>query len=213
MDADANQHWYVVVSTYAQLQSRIADDLNRTDLTSQIQQCILLAIQHYKKERFWFNETNATATATVSSAQLAAPTDLLVIDKLYIVISGKNVELIARGLNEIIEFRATTNGRPRAFCYYRNQFELDRLCDQAYTMNLNYLKELTALSSSSDSNGWTIDGEDLVVFHAEKKLYANVIKDSVKAALCDQQERDALTELRSLRMARISTGYTKAHYL
>src|SRR5690242_8774481 len=120
------------MSTYGDLQSRIADDLNRTDLTSQIQQNILLAIQHYKKERFWFNETNATATATTSSAQVAAPSDILAIDKLYIVISGKNVQLMPRDLNSIIEYRPITNGRPRAFCYYRDQFELDRLCDQAY---------------------------------------------------------------------------------
>jgi hypothetical protein len=69
------------MSTYTQLQSRIADDINRTDLTSQIQQCILLAIQHYKNERFWFNETSATLTTTVSSAQVGAPSDILRIDR------------------------------------------------------------------------------------------------------------------------------------
>lgn len=201
------------MSTYTDLQNRIADDINRSDLTSQIQQCIKLAIQHYKNERFWFNETTATATATQSSAQVAAPSDILRIDHLYIVISGKNIELEPRDLNSVIEFRPTTNGRPRAFCYYRNQFELDRLCDQAYTLNLYYLKELTALSSGTDTNGWTTDGEDLIVYHAEKKLYANVIKDSGKAAIAEDQENAALSALRTLSRARTTTGYTKAHYL
>lgn len=201
------------MSTYSALQNRIADDINRSDLTSQIQQNILLAIQHYKNERFWFNEDNATALATVGSAQVAAPSDILRIDKLYIVISGKNVELIPKDLNTILEFRPTTNGRPRAFCYYRNQFELDRQADQAYTLNLYYLKELTALSGNTDTNGWTTDGEDLIVFHAEKKLYANVIKDAAKAAIAEQQEIDALTAMRTMARARTSTGYTKAHYL
>lgn len=199
--------------TYGDLQTRIADDLNRTDLTTQIQNSILEAIKHYRNERFWFNETNATATTTTSSAQVAAPTDLIVIDKLYIVISGKNIELKPRGLNEIVEFRPTTNGRPRAFCFYRNQFELDRKCDQAYTLNLYYLKELTALSATTDSNGWTTDCEDLIVFHAEKKIYANILKDTAKALIAEQQEKDALEAARSLRMARTSTGYTAGHYL
>lgn len=201
------------MSTYAQLQSRIADDLIRTDLTSQIQQNILLAIQFYKNERFWFNETNATALATISSAQVAAPTDILRIDHLYIVISGKNIELMPNDLNAIVEFRPTTNGRPRAYCYYRNQFELDVKSDQAYTLNLYYQKELTALSAAGDTNGWTIDGEDLIVYHAEKSLYANVIKDLAKAALAEEQEKAALTAMRSMAIARTTTGYTKAYYL
>jgi hypothetical protein len=37
------------VSTYSELQSRIADDIVRTDLTTQIAQNILLAIKHYKE--------------------------------------------------------------------------------------------------------------------------------------------------------------------
>jgi len=201
------------VSTYGAMQSRVADDLNRTDLTSQIQQNLLLAIEHYKNERFWFNETNSTASATVSSAQVAAPSDLLAIDKLYIVISNKNIELIPRSLNQVVEFRPTNNGRPRAFCYYRDQFELDRKCDTAYTLNLYYLKQLAALSASSDTNGWTTDAEDLIVFHAEKKIYANIIKDAAKAFIAEQQEKDALQAVRSLRMARTSSGYTVAHYL
>jgi hypothetical protein len=201
------------VSTYTQLQSRIADDLIRTDLTTQIQQCILLAIQHYKNERFWFNETSATATASVGSAQVGAPSDMLRLDHLYLVISSTNIELVPEDFNSIVEFRPTSNGRPRSFCYYRNQFELDRKCDTAYSLLIYYQKELTALSSGSDTNGWTTDAEDLIVFHAEKKLYANVIKDAAKASFAAEQESAALTALRTLRNARTSTGYTKAYYL
>lgn len=201
------------MSTYTQLQSRIADDLNRTDLTSQIQQNILLAIEAYKNERFWFNETSTTLTASTSSAQVAAPSDILRIDRLYITISSKNIELLQKDLNQVVEFRPTTNGRPRAFAYYGNQFELDRKCDQAYSLPLYYVKQLTALSAGSDTNGWTTDGEDLIVFRAEKMLYANVIKDQEKAIVAAASEHEALTALRSLGRARTTTGFTKAYYL
>lgn len=201
------------MSTYTQLQSRIADDINRADLTSQIQQCILLAIAHYKDERFWFNETTTTLTASVGSAQVAAPSDIVKVDRFYITISSKNIELFPKELNDVIEFRPTTNGRPRSFSYYGNQFELDRKADTAYSLPLYYIKELAALSAGSDTNGWTTDGEDLVVFHAEKFLYANVIKDSEKAALAERLEGQALTQLRSRARARTTTGYAKARYL
>lgn len=201
------------MSTYTQLQSRIADDINRTDLTTQIQQQILLAIQFYKEERTWFNETSTTLTATVGQGYVTAPTDILIIDRFYITISGKNIELIRRDLNSVIEYRPTTNGRPRAFAYHQNRFELDRLSDSAYSMPLYYVKELTALSGASDTNGWTTDGEDLIVFRAEKMLYANVIKDFEKAQAAALLEKDALTHLRGLRTARTARGYTSAHYL
>jgi hypothetical protein len=201
------------MSTYTQLQSRISDDLNRTDLTTQIQQCILLAIQHYKNERFWFNETTTTLTATVGQAYVTAPSDILSIDHLYITVSSRNIELIQKDLNTIIDGRPTSNGQPCSYCYHQNRFEFDRPAASAYSLPLYYVKELTALSSGSDTNGWTTDGEDLIVFHAEKKLYANVIKDQAKAGVAAAQERDALTAMRSLARARTTTGYTKAYYL
>lgn len=199
--------------TYLDLQSRIADDLSRTDLTSQIKENILLAIQNYKHERFWFNEASTTLTATLSSAQVAAPTGILEIDKLYITISSTNIELIQKDLNTIVEYRPTTNGRPLSYAYYGNQFELDRKSDSAYSLPLYYLKELSALSADADTNAWTTDAEDLIVFHAEKGLYANVIKDTEKAATAQAQETAALTQLRARRTGRIATGYTKAVYL
>ncbi len=191
----------------------MADDLNRTDLTSQIQQQILLAIEHYKSERFWFNETTTTLTATVSQSYITAPTDIISIDDFYITISTRNIRMYPTNLNRIIEFRATTNGRPLAYCYYQNRFELDRPSDSAYSMPLYYIKQLAALSSGSDTNGWTTDGEDLIVFRAEKMLYANVIKSTDKAQVAGAMEKEALTAMRQLAWPRATTGYTTPHYL
>lgn len=199
--------------TYGNLQSRIADDLNRTDLTSQIKENILLAIQHYKGERFWFNETSTTLASVTSQGYVTAPTDIIRIDHFYITISGRNIEMLPEDLDSVIGYRPTTNGRPRAFCYYQDRFELDRLADQIYSMPLYYVKELSQLSSDSDTNNWTTNAEDVVVFHAEKMLYANVIKDTEKAQTAGALETAALTELRSRAKARTTTGYTKAYYL
>lgn len=199
--------------TYGNLQSRIADDLNRTDLTSQIKENILLAIQHYKSERFWFNEASQTLASVIGQVYVTAPSDILVIDDFYITVSSRNVEMVEQDLNSILEFRPPTNGRPRAYCYYQNRFELDRPADIVYSMPLYYQKELAQLSSDSDTNGWTTDAEDVIVFRAEKTLYANVIKDSDKANTAAVQERDALTALRALRNSRVSSGYAKACYL
>lgn len=207
------------MSTYVQVRNRIADDVRAattaatSDIASQIAQCVLLAIQHYKNERLWFNETTTTLTATSSQSYVDAPSDILVIDNLYLTVSGRNIRLIPQDLDSIIAYRPSSNGRPRAYCYYQNRFELDRPSDSAYSMPIYYVKELAALSADADTNGWTTDGEDLIVYHAEKKLYANVIKDLVAAASAQAQERDALTALRARRNDRVMTGYTRPVYL
>jgi len=200
-------------STYGVLQSRIADDLNRTDLTTQIPQNILLAIEHYKNEATWFNETSQTLTATVGQAYVNPPTDLLAIEDLYITISGIDIRLVPQERNDVIEFRPTSNGRPLAYCFYQGRFELDRKPDTAYSLPLYYRAQLLALSGTSDANIWTTDCEDLIVFHAEKMLYANVVKDFEKATAAGAQEAAALTRLRSLNISRTMTGYTKPVYL
>lgn len=201
------------MSTYAQLQSRISDDLNRTDLTTQIQQQILLAITNYKNERMAFNETSATLTAVVGQAYITAPTDLLEIDDLYLTISSRNIPMVQRSLDDVIRFRPASNGRPLWFAYYQDRFEFARPFDTAYSLPLYYLKALTVLSSGSDTNGWTTDGEDLIVWRAEKILYGTVIKDTDKANLCAQLETTALTQLRDRRNKKTMTGYTVGHYL
>lgn len=200
-------------SIFSTLTSRIADDLNRTDLTTQISQNVLLAIEHYKNERTWFNETHTTLTSTIGQSYVVAPTDIMAIDHFYITISGIDIELKPTTINDIIQFRPTTRGRPLMYCFYQDRFELDRLPDLAYSMPLYYRGQLVALSGGSDSNAWTTDCEDLIVFHAEKMLYANVIKDAAKAATAAVFEKEALTRLRSMSIARTTTGYTKAYYL
>src|SRR5436190_1815054 len=82
----------------------------------------------------------------------SAPTDILSIERFYITISGKNIELMSRDLNTVIEFRPTTRGRPRAFCYYGDRFELDRLPDTNYSMPLYYVQQLAPLATV---NGWS----------------------------------------------------------
>src|SRR2546430_9529023 len=130
------------MSTYIQIQNRIADDFNRTDLTSQIKQNILLAVQAYKGERTWFNETMVSLSCTVSQSFITAPSDILEIDNLFLVTSGRAIELPRIDLEDIVSYRPTSNGRPTAFCYYQNRFELNRPADQAYGMPLYYVKEL-----------------------------------------------------------------------
>src|SRR3990167_8249278 len=55
------------MTTLAVMKSQLADDLNRTDISTQIATAIESAIDHYRQTRFYWNETRGSTFATVAS--------------------------------------------------------------------------------------------------------------------------------------------------
>lgn len=197
------------MSTYTQVQSRIADDINRTDLTSQIQQQIKLAIKHYRTFPMWFNEARTTLTASSSASFLTVPSDFLDTVELAIKVSGYPVPMKSKPLVEIVQYRPTSGSQPTSYCYFGDRFELDYEVNTQYEFPLWYIKELTELSAGGDENEWLKSGEDLIVYRAEKMLYASVIKDKAQAKVAAELEREARTALLRFRDQKIGTGHAK----
>ncbi len=76
------------MSTYAQMQAKIADDLNRSDLTSQIQREINRAIRKYASIPMWFSSTSANFTTANGQWNYdtadGLPSDIRIVDYLRI---------------------------------------------------------------------------------------------------------------------------------
>src|SRR3990167_10052557 len=183
------------MSTYEDLRSRIEVDINRTDITAQVQRHIKLAIKHYGTFPFWFNEARTTLTASSSASFLTVPSDYLDVVELYININSYPVRMEPKTLNEIIEYRPTSESQPGAYAYFGDRFELDYKVNQEYTFPLWYIQELATLSASSDTSLWTNQGEDLIVFRAEKMLFASVLDDERRMGTAAALERDAKVAL------------------
>lgn len=194
------------MSTYGDLQDRIADDILRTDLSDQIRDQINLAILHYGRIPFWFNEARTTLTASNSASFLTVPSDYLETVELYIKIGGYPVRMLEKPLNEIVEYRPTSGSQPSAYAYFGDRFELNFEVNQQYEFPLWYIKSLATLSASTDTSLWTSQGEDLIVFRAEKVLYSRVLKKSQEASECAALEREARTSLLRFRDQKIGTG-------
>ncbi len=202
--------------TYGDMQTRIADELARTDLTSQIQLAILSAIAHYERRRFYFNETTSTFSTVAnqeyySSSNLADIATLVEIDSIRVTISSTRYTLIPRDFAylDAICTNASATGNPTDYCYYQEQIRLYPIPSTARTVTMAYIKRLATLSASGDSNAWTTDAEELIRQRAKCDLFANVIRSPDEAMACRQYELIALDNLTAETVSRISTGHIR----
>src|SRR5690554_3146306 len=90
------------MTTFATIRTQIADEINRTDLNSQINLAINDAIDHYNKQfEFWFNQTTDTFDTVANQVSYGSAdgvaTDIREVIYMKIALtSNENVPLIRR---------------------------------------------------------------------------------------------------------------------
>ena len=200
------------MSTFATMKTRIADEIARSDLTSQISAAVLSAIEHHKAERFWFNELRDTAS-TASGTQnylmpdAAAERPLIRADQLTITINSNILELPLVPHREVVSatYSATHTGHPDRWSYYQDSIWLYPIPNGIYTLTLWYVGQLAALSADADTNAWVVEGEALIRAAAKRILYEDVIRDFATAERMERAEMRALAKLRERRDLRMSS--------
>lgn len=193
------------MATYGTIQDRInLDYLNRSDLTAETQRAIQASIRHYERQRWPWNEAQTTLTAVVAQSFLTPPTDFLQLDVLQVTLNSQDYALKERPFSIIREINTARgpNNLPRNFAIYQNRFELAPYPDSAYLFTCYYLKQLPALSLSTDSNDWISAAEDLIVYRASSIMWANVLRNNDEATYYKNEEREALSALLRYRDSR-----------
>lgn len=197
-----------MADTYADLTARIADEISRSDLTSQIALATLSAVAFYEKKRFYFNEMRSLTFSTVAAQEFYTSSDaagiaqLTAIDSVRITISTNDVyglePIDYDYLDAISQSSTVDQGQPTNYAYFGRQFRLYPIPDDVWTIRVSGVKSLTALSSGTDSNAWTTvaDAEALIRARAKFDLYSNVIRDddeALKYKALEKEEYQALT--------------------
>lgn len=143
-----------MATTYAELQTEIADFLNRDDLTSIIPTFISLAEAQFNRDiRHWEMETRQTATA--NEQYLTKPADW--IESIRLTIPNGTIHLLSRDALAVKRDRfADTAGTPEFYCHSGNTFELYPTPDSDITTELLYYAKIPVLSDSNTSN-WLLD--------------------------------------------------------
>ncbi|MGH6954427.1 MAG: phage adaptor protein [Alphaproteobacteria bacterium] len=201
------------MSDYGAMQSRIADEIARSDLTNQVKLAIQSAIDFHERERFYFNEDTTTWSTVANqeyygSADNAEIPNLVEIDALKINANGRTYPLLPRDFAYMDAVSSTTThtGDPVDYCYFRQRFRFYPIPSATRTVTLAYVKRLSTLSISADTNAWMTDGEELVRARAKWNLFLNVIRNPEEAAFMKAIEREALSALRAETTRRISVG-------
>lgn len=146
----------MALDTYANLQTSIADFLNRDDLTSAIPDFITLAEAQLQRDlRHWRMEKRATAT--IDARFSAVPSDYLSVIRIQPATDKTALRLVdADRMQRLRAQDANTAGRPRYFAVIGGEFEFYPTPDESYTAELLYHRTIPALSDSNTTN-WLLD--------------------------------------------------------
>jgi hypothetical protein len=200
------------MSTLSQMRSRISDDFNRSDLSTQIDRAINRAISHYRKEHFYFMETSASFSTIANQESYGTadgiPSTINEIQRVEITLTSNNKpELNERTFDYIRERNGyVVTGDPYDYAWYQSKIYLSPIPNSVKTITLYFDKKYTDLSADSDSNDWTTDAEDLIEYHVKADIYLNTLHDTEQANLMAIAEKMALDALRAKTEKLTSSG-------
>lgn len=165
--------------TLGNMQDRIADELARTDLASQILLEIQSAVNHYAGERWWFAEVHSqTLTLTSSVEEYALPADMAGLDDMQLYYSSDFLELDRRDYKTIREWQSgNTYGPPTDYAIYADSVVVFPIPLESLNLMLSYHQELASLSATTDTNVWMTYGEELIRARARAAVQINYLRD------------------------------------
>lgn len=200
------------MTTRAVLKARIADEIMRDDLTSQIASAISDAIKHYQVKRFYFNENDSITFSTVAAQNEYTSAANSLIPYLYkidwVTVGGD--QFLRRITNEKWRdlMAATASGEPYNYAYINQTLRLYPTPSAIQTIRIQAHYKLAEPASDAEANNlWMTDGEELIRHRAKMLLWRDVIYDVEKAAVCTAAEEDAYNRLSGTTGVMTGTGY------
>jgi hypothetical protein len=171
------------ITTYAGLQTAIADFLNRDNLASAIPTFIALAeAQFNRKIRSWRQEERASAT--LDTQYSALPANFLQPIRLQL-LDTENGEIAPVSTARMIQLRGDTNdetGRPRYYAITAQGLELFPTPNENYSASLVYYGTIPALSNSNTSN-WLLANYPDVYLYGSLVHTAPYLSDDARIAI------------------------------
>ena len=182
--------------TYAELKTAIANYLNRSDLTSDID-TFIDNVEAELNRRLRTKDMIKRATATADSQYLSVPTDW--IEAINVEITSNDFSpLFQQSIESLDVYRKSNNnstGQPVYFAMVDDSIELAPTPDVEYTLQLTYYAKISALSDSNTSNFVSVSHPDVYLYGALKHASIFLMEDE-RIPMFTQQFEKALEEMR-----------------
>ena len=195
----------MAITNYANLQTTIADFLNRDDLTSVIPVFIQLAEGQMNRDvRHWQMETRSSGQQSAGDQYMQIPSDWMETIRFHLTGGGTQVlDLISRAaMADKREGAEDMSGSPQYYCHADGQFELYPTPDADYDMELLYVAKIPDLATNSTN--W------LLTLAPDVYLYGSLLHS---APYLQEDARVAVwAQMYSAAVARLNEASEKARY-
>jgi hypothetical protein len=211
----------VADSTLVDMRTRIMDELQRTDLASQINNAITEAADYFRRDAFFRNDAQNSSTITVAGTNVyMAPTDVAEIRQLAITVNNTKYPLWLRSWDYInIEDSNTltpVTGPPVEYAVNLlsggMSIRLFPTPDGAYELQYDYVQIVPAPVADTDSNFWTVEGREMVRAFAKYLLRMTVLNDPQSAQTDRELADQYFRKLKQETGAKKFTGRLQAHW-
>lgn len=201
--------------TLGYMQDKIADQISRSDLTTQITESISDAIRFYQPHRFIFSEGRDTSLSTVNNQEFYSATDDPLLGSLfefdYITVSIGTAKFdLPRYQPEDLELltqSGTQFGQPQCYSYYNFQMRLYPVPDAAYPLTIAAHQLIAAPTvQAATGNPWMGEAERLIRSRARYELALNYTFDEDEMKFMTAATTEAYDELKARTNKLAGTG-------
>jgi hypothetical protein len=187
----------MAISNYSNLQTTIADFLNRDDLTAAIPTFIQLGESQMNRDiRHWEMEARVSGQQSQGDQYMQLPADWVETIRFHLTSQGTNAVELA-SLASIADKRAAVDdqaGRPRFYAHVRGEFELFPTPDEDTDFELLYYQKIPALSDSNTTN-WLLEYAPDIYLYASLAHSAPYLAEDARIAVWAQMYSAAVAQL------------------
>jgi hypothetical protein len=200
------------------METEIAENLGRSDLSAYIVTQIEKAIEFYQSHRFTFNETLSitltTADGTEAYSTVGGPitdaSDIMLIDDMYRIDGSAKVKL-SRLTHESFQDRRRistyTTGFPYSYYFLDGEVYLYPIPNGTYNIEIAGIYRAAKPASSGEANNlWMTKAYSLIMHKATSYIYAKRIRNFDLASVEDKLARDEYLRLRGEADKKTATG-------
>lgn len=192
----------MAISNYSELNTAVANWLDRDDLTDRIPEFIALAEARFNRLlRIRAMETKQTASTVADQRNLALPTNFIQMRNLQINTSPiTSLEYVTPEMYDRL-YGGSDTGTPKAYTILADEIQLGPIPASVQTIEMLFYKKFDALTSSASTNwmitnapdvylyGCLLEAEPFIMNDPRVQLWATAFQQAI-ADIQDQDNRD-----------------------